>query len=159
MEHRVARGPGGGLDGEDKANRANLEAMELRNFDSSTFEAWFSAYTARNAQAMTIAERRFRPEFHVAFDAWRATKPETNPNAPHGPTYMPQYRQPGLGQGKALDRQADEAFAAGAEAASAPTSTSAPPSSSRASSSWSESARGFPYAAGGTRWLGSARCC
>ena len=94
-----------------KANRANLDAIELRNFDSSTFEAWFTAYTAHNQQAMALAEHRFRPAFRVAFDAWRATKPETNPNAPRGPTYMPQYRQPELGKGKALDPQADEAFA------------------------------------------------
>ena len=44
-----------------KANRANLQAIELRNFDSSTFEAWFSAYTAHNKQAMALAEHRFRP--------------------------------------------------------------------------------------------------
>ena len=99
-----------------KASRANLEAIELRNFDSSTFEAWFAAYTAHNEQAMALAEHRFRPEFRVAFEAWRATKPETNPNAPRGPTYMPQYREPGLAKAKALDEQADEAFAAGATA-------------------------------------------
>jgi hypothetical protein len=99
-----------------KANRANLQAIELRNFDSSTFEAWFAAYTAHNEQAMALAEHRFRPAFRVAFNAWRATKPETNPNAPRGPTYMPQYKQPELGRGKALDRQADEAFATGADA-------------------------------------------
>jgi hypothetical protein len=99
-----------------KAARANLEAMELRNFDSSTFEAWFAAYTARNEQAMELAERRFRPQFHVAFDAWRATKPETNPRAPRGPTYMPQYRQPELRVGERLDAQAEEAFATGASA-------------------------------------------
>ena len=58
-----------------KASRANLVAMELRNFDSSTFEAWFAAYTAGNETAMTVAARRFRPEFRVAFDAWRATNP------------------------------------------------------------------------------------
>ena len=81
-----------------EANRANLDAMETRNFDSSTFEAWFAAYIAHNKQAMAVAEHRFRPGFRVAFDAWRATKPETNPNAPRGPTYMPQYRQPGLGR-------------------------------------------------------------
>lgn len=97
-----------------KANRANLEAIELRNFDSSTLEAWFAAYTAGNEQAMAIAERRFRPAFRVAFDAWRATKPETNPNAPRGPTYMPQYRQPGVAKSRALDQQADEDFAQGA---------------------------------------------
>ena len=90
--------------------------MELRNFDSSTFNAWFAAYTAGNEQAMTVAERRFRPQFRVAFDAWRATNPETNPDAPPGPTYMPQYRQPGLARANALDERADEAFAAGSEA-------------------------------------------
>jgi hypothetical protein len=90
--------------------------MELRNFDSSTFNAWFSAYTAGNEQALAIAERRFRPQFRVAFDAWRATSPETNPNAPPGPTYMPQYRQPGLARATALDEKADEAFEAGSEA-------------------------------------------
>lgn len=99
-----------------KANRANLDAMELRNFDSSTFEAWFAAYTAGNERAMAIAERRFRPEFRVAFEAWRATRPETNPRAPRGPTSMPQYRQPGLEQATALDEQADEKFAEGASA-------------------------------------------
>jgi hypothetical protein len=96
-----------------KANRADLQAMELRNFDSSTFEAWFAAYATRNEQAMAIAERRFRPQFGAAFDAWRATKPETNPNAPRGPTYMPQYRQPGLARATELDGQADESFAKG----------------------------------------------
>ncbi len=101
-----------------KANRADQKAITLRNFDSSTFEAWFTAYSVGNPQAMALAERRFRPGFRVAFDAWRATKPETNPHAPRGPTYMPQYRQPGLVRGKALDRQADAAFAAGSEAGS-----------------------------------------
>jgi hypothetical protein len=99
-----------------RASRANLEAMELRNFDSSTFEAWFAAYTAGNEEAMAVAERRFRPEFRVAFAAWRATRPETNPNAPRGPTYMPQYRQPKLANAEALDDQADEAFAEGTSA-------------------------------------------
>src|SRR5262249_53866014 len=79
-----------------KANRAFLHTTQLRNFDSTTFNAWFAAYTVGNKQAMSIAERRFRPEFEEAFIAWRATHPETNPDAPKGPTYMPQYHQPGL---------------------------------------------------------------
>ena len=96
-----------------EANRANLDAMEIRNFDSSSFEAWFAAYTVHNKPAMAVAEHRFRPGFRVAFDAWRATSPETNPNAPRGPTYMPQYREPGLGEAAALDSQAEDAFASG----------------------------------------------
>lgn len=98
-----------------EASRAHLESLTLRNFDASTFNAWFSAYSTRNAPAMRIAERRFRPEFHRAFLAWRATNPESNPRAPKGPTYMPQYRQPGLAVGTALDRQADREFVAGGE--------------------------------------------
>jgi hypothetical protein len=99
-----------------KANRANLEAIEVRNFDSSTFEAWFAAYAVHNQQAMALARHRFRPAFRVAFDAWRATNPETNPNAPRGPTYMRQYKQPGLVRSKMLDDKADAAFASGASA-------------------------------------------
>ncbi len=101
-----------------KASRAQLKAVEVRNFDSSTFEAWFAAYTAGNKQAMAIAERRFRPGFKTAFEAWRATNPESNPNAPRGPTYVPEYHQPGLAQAAALDRQADEAFTHGEDAGS-----------------------------------------
>jgi hypothetical protein len=96
-----------------KASHADLEAVELRNFDSSTFEAWFTAYTVHNREAMALAEHRFRPQFRVAFVAWRATKPETNPNAPPGPTYMPQYRQPALAEAKSLEADADQAFASG----------------------------------------------
>jgi hypothetical protein len=142
-----------------KANRADLQAMELRNFDSSTFEAWFAAYATRNEQAMAIAERRFRPQFGAAFDAWRATKPETNPNAPRGPTYMPQYRQPGLARATTLDGQADEAFAKGSTQGTGPTSTSGRPSSSRACSSSSASAHTFRSAACATRSSVSAGRC
>jgi hypothetical protein len=100
-----------------EANRAYLDATDLRNFDASTFNAWFAAYTVHNKQAMALAEHRFRSEFHVAFEAWRATRPETNPDAPKGPTYMPQYRQPGLAKASALDKQAEDDFAAGESAA------------------------------------------
>ena len=101
------------MSAQTKANRGNLEALSLRNFDSSTFEAWFAAYTAGNEPAMALAERRFRPEFRIAFDAWRATNPESNPRAPRGPTSMPQYRQPEPARAARLDREADEAYAAG----------------------------------------------
>src|SRR5580765_6857441 len=93
-----------------EASRADADAFELRNFDSSTFESWFAAYIAGNKTAMRLAENRFRPDFKVAFDAWRATKPETNPKAPLGPTYMPQYKRPGLAEAHALDDRAKAAF-------------------------------------------------
>ncbi|MGZ4637584.1 MAG: hypothetical protein ACXV2J_00845 [Actinomycetes bacterium] len=90
-----------------QANRALATAMETRNFDSSTFEAWFTAFTLDNPQKMQIAEHRFRPAFLVAFQAWRATRPETNLDAPPGPTYMPQYKQPEQAKAVRLDRRAE----------------------------------------------------
>jgi hypothetical protein len=50
------------------ATRANLDAHSTRNFDASTFNAWFTAFTLDDPERQAIAERRFRPEFKVAFD-------------------------------------------------------------------------------------------
>ena len=99
-----------------EANRAALDAQDTKNFDSTTFNAWFTAYVAGNGEAQAVAERRFRPAFTVAFDAWMATDPFHNPSAPPGPTYMPQYRQPQLKVAAALDAKAAQQYAAGAEA-------------------------------------------
>jgi hypothetical protein len=99
-----------------QASNANLAALTKRNFDSSTFEAWFAAYVAKNDTAMTVAMRRFRPEFRVAFDAWQRTDPEHNPNAPRGPTYMPQYKQPDQDRAQELNAEADHLYAEGASA-------------------------------------------
>jgi len=84
-----------------EANRYYLDAQDTRNFDSATFNAWFTAYVAGNTTAQSVAERRFRPAFDVAFRAWLATDPFTNPSSPPGPTYMPQYQQPELAQAAA----------------------------------------------------------
>jgi hypothetical protein len=101
-----------------EANRADFESFQLRNFDSLTFNGWFSAYVAGNKNAMRVAEMRFRPNFLVAFNAWLKTDPFTNPHAPKGPTYMPEYIQPGLAQANRLDAQANAHYAAGEAAGS-----------------------------------------
>ena len=101
-----------------EANRADFESFQLRNFDSLTFNAWFTAYVAGNKTAMRVAEMRFRPNFLVAFDAWLKTNPFTNPHAPKGPTYMPEYIQPGLAQANRFDAQANAHYAAGEAAGS-----------------------------------------
>jgi hypothetical protein len=99
------------------ATRADLEALTTRNFDSSTFEAWFTAFTLGNKKAEAIAIRRFRPTFRVAFNAWMATHPLTNPHAPPGPTYMPQYKLPQQATANALDNEATAKFNEGNNAA------------------------------------------
>jgi hypothetical protein len=96
-----------------EANRAAYQAADLKNFDSLTYNAWFTAYVAGNKAAMRVAEGRFRPQFLVAFNAWIATHPFTNPHAPPGPTYMPQYVQPELAQANQLDARADQYYSLG----------------------------------------------
>jgi hypothetical protein len=95
------------------ATRADLSALSTRNFDSSTFEAWFTAFTLDNPQKEAVAERRFRPGFRVAFNAWLATDPLHNPHAPPGPTYMPQYKLAAQQKANAFDHAATAKFEAG----------------------------------------------
>lgn len=95
------------------ATREDLRAISIRNFDASTFNTWFIAYTLNSPQREAVAERRFRPQFRVAFRAWLATDPLHNRQAPPGPTYMPQYKLPAQAKAKALDQAADAKFDAG----------------------------------------------
>ena len=101
-----------------KANRAFQEALILRAQDAADFNAWFSAHLSGDKGDEHVAERRFRPEYDVAFRAWLATKPFTNPTAPKGPQYMPQYRPTGAADAKRLDAEADVYYARGQQAAS-----------------------------------------
>lgn len=101
-----------------KANRADLEGIVTRTLDSASFDAWFTAFTAGNANAQRLAARRMRPGYRPAFNAWLATDPAHNPSAPAGPAYMPQYVIPQEAAAKAHDAQADAEFAKGAEAGS-----------------------------------------
>ncbi len=101
-----------------KANRADLEALQVRTLDSVSFNAWFSAFVAGNTTAEQLAEKRLRPGYRPAFSAWLATDPAHNPDAPPGPSYMPQYVIPQETLSTAYDAQADAAFATGSRAGS-----------------------------------------
>ena len=61
-----------------KANAASLDAVNVLNFDATTFNDWFTAYVGGNRSAMAIAEARFTLNLDAAFRAWLATGPETN---------------------------------------------------------------------------------
>jgi hypothetical protein len=100
-----------------KSTRADLEAIVTRTLDSVSFNAWFTAFTAGNKRAEQIAAARLRPGYRPAFYAWLATDPAHNPNAPPGPSYMPQYVIPRQRQSAVYDAQADAAFTKGTDAA------------------------------------------
>lgn len=99
-----------------QASTASVEALNTLNFDVTAFNDWFAAYVAGNSTAMAVAQRRFTPNFKNAFDAWLATSPESNPAAPPGPTYMPQYRQPEKQQAANLTARAEANYTTGVEA-------------------------------------------
>jgi hypothetical protein len=100
-----------------ESSQAELRAMEARNFDASTFNTWFIAYEADDEQAMALAERRFRPEFKVAFDAWLAEDPFVNADAPPGPTFMEEYEQPDQELAEEKAHEADELYEEGSHSA------------------------------------------
>lgn len=97
----------------DLATRNSLTALSLRDFDASTFDAWFIAYTRNDKNGERIAERRFRDEFRIAFDAWLKTRPFQNPKAPPGPRYMPEYKLATAERSRQFDQLADDRFESG----------------------------------------------
>ena len=99
-----------------KANRADLEALQIRTLDSVSFNAWFSAFSTGNANAQRLAIKRLRPGYRPAFNAWLATDPAHNLNAPPGPSYMPQYVIPQAQSATSDDNAADVSFAKGTAA-------------------------------------------
>jgi len=90
---------------QQQANDAYTVAAENRALDASNFQVWFTAYTEHNQGAADVSVRRFRAEFKVAFGAWMATHPFTNPMSPPGPLYMPEYSMPNKDRAQWLDER------------------------------------------------------
>jgi len=82
-----------------------------------SFNAALTAYISHDSRIFRLALRRLRPGYKVAVYAWLATHPLTNPNAPPGPSYMPQYRIPQQAEATALNAQATAYFSEGESAA------------------------------------------
>jgi hypothetical protein len=84
--------------------------------DVTTFNTWITAKVDHHADLAAFYERRFSPEFKVAFDAWLATDPLSNPDAPPGPSFMPEYVNPQIERGRQLNEQAAQMLEAGTSA-------------------------------------------
>ena len=84
--------------------------------DVATFNTWIQAKREGREKLAALYIRRFSPEFKTAFDAWLATHPFSNPNAPPGPSFMPQYTNPQIAQGNALNDDATAIFEEGTQA-------------------------------------------
>ena len=84
--------------------------------DASFFTAWLQAHAAGDEQLEAMLEARFTPDYADAFQAWLATDPFTNPDAPPGPAAMPGFANPSMTKAAELNDQASAYFAAGTTA-------------------------------------------
>jgi hypothetical protein len=89
---------------------------QQRLLDVTTFNTWIEARFEGRTELMALYERRFSPEYKVAFDAWLATDPFSNPEAPAGPSFMPEYVNPQLERGAAMNELANRRFVEGTAA-------------------------------------------
>ena len=100
-----------------QASTLRIEANELvtlggqqRLLDVSTFNTWIQAKNEGRDELAELYVRRFSDEFKIAFDAWLKTDPFSNPTAPPGPSFMPEYRNPQILQGAATNHEASRIF-------------------------------------------------
>ncbi|SRR6266487_2437182 len=82
-------------------------------YDVSLFNQWLNASSHGDTRLANMYERRFRPEFRPAFEAWLATNPFNDPNTPPGPLFMPQYKVSMAEKANQLETEADKAFEEG----------------------------------------------
>ena len=97
-----------------KTNAVRIEAARAQGLaeaqtevDVATFSSWVDAYLRRETELARFYFRRFRKEFKPAVNAWIATRPLKNPNAPLTPFAMPQYRLAATAEVERLDAEAE----------------------------------------------------
>jgi hypothetical protein len=93
-----------------QAQSLTLSSNQLLLYNSGNLDSWLQATTSGQQRLAKLLRNRFTPEYEVAFEAWLKTKPLTNPDAPAGPRYMPEYRDPAAEQADKLNEHATEAF-------------------------------------------------
>lgn len=97
-----------------RANAARIEstrASDLANaetqIDVATFMQWVNAYAQNQTELADFYFKRFREELKPAVDAWIATRPLQNPNAPLTPFAMPQYELAARAEAEKLEAEAE----------------------------------------------------
>jgi hypothetical protein len=89
------------------AARAQGLAQAQTQVDVATFIQWVDAYAKHESALQDFYFKRFRVEFKPAVEAWLATKPLKNPDAPLTPFAMPQYKLAATAEAERLDADAE----------------------------------------------------
>jgi hypothetical protein len=91
-----------------ESSEAATRAGQLTEIDIATFTQWVDATVGGDPALAEFYEHRFREEFQPAFQAWLATDPLTNAEAPLTPFAMPEYE---LAETRRAERLNDTATA------------------------------------------------
>ena len=96
-----------------RANAARVESTRWSNLansqteiDVATFTQWVDAYARNETTLADFYRKRFRPEFKPAVEAWIASRPLKNPEAPLTPFATPQYRLAARAESERLEAKA-----------------------------------------------------
>jgi hypothetical protein len=98
------------------ANRSATSGAQNRTQDLLNFNRWLEVTTEGDQQLADLYQRRFRPEFLPAFQAWLAEDPLNNPAAEASPLRVPQYHVAELEKADRLETEGTEHFEQGKEA-------------------------------------------
>jgi hypothetical protein len=75
-----------------ESTRASARAATLTSIDVSVFTSWVDAMGREEEDLAEFYQARFRDEFRPAFEAWVASRPLVDPNAPRSPFEMGEYQ-------------------------------------------------------------------
>ena len=122
--HGVEQLPGDPLERRDDQDAGRVNALRI---EAARAQGLAEGQTAgRHRHVLPVGQRRpptdddelatfyvarFRPEFQPAFDAWLATDPLTDPDAPPTPFAMDEYRLAATAEAERLDAEAEAAAA------------------------------------------------
>jgi hypothetical protein len=96
-----------------ESSREATQGGQQVGLDIALFMAWVNAKASGNDRLTEFYYQRFRPEFRQFFDAWLATQPLSNPQAPGTPFDLPGYRSEHGQQARDLERQSKALFEKG----------------------------------------------
>ncbi len=94
------------VESQETAGLAGQEKL----YDNIAFNGWVGAQLLGKPEISAFYERRFRPEYAIAFKAWMKLDPLHDPSAPAAPFFMKEYRSAHDEQAKVLSERAKENF-------------------------------------------------
>ena len=92
-----------------ESSKAADVANRQVQIDVAIFTQWVDAYATGETELTDFYRQRFREEFEPAFEAWIATKPLRNPQAPLSPFAMPEYQLAATKEAERLEEVATAA--------------------------------------------------